>query len=70
MEKISRTDSVRNEEVLNRINRVKEERNSLHITKRGKANWMGHIFGKNCLLNHIIEGKREILSDGKTRMKT
>ena len=62
---ISRTDRVRNEEVLNRI---KEERNNLHIMKRGKTNWMGHIFGRNCLLNHVIEGKLEI-SDGKSRMK-
>jgi len=61
MEKISWTDHVRSEEALNRVNRVKEERNSLHITKRGKA---------NCLLNHVIEGKLEIISDGKTRMKT
>jgi hypothetical protein len=24
-----------------------------------KANWIGHIVRKNCLLNHVIEGKRE-----------
>jgi hypothetical protein len=29
---------------------------------------MGHIFGRNCLLNHVIEGKIEIINDG--RMKT
>jgi hypothetical protein len=60
-------DRVRNEEVLNR---VKEERNSLHIMKRGKANWMGYIFGRNCLRNYVIEGKLQIISDGKTRIKT
>jgi hypothetical protein len=62
MEKISWMDHVRN--VLNRV----KERNSLHIINRGKANWMGHIFGRNCLLNHVIEGKIEIINDG--RMKT
>jgi hypothetical protein len=42
MEKISWTDHVRKEEVLQR---VKEERNILHTIKRGKVNWIGHIFG-------------------------
>jgi hypothetical protein len=50
---------VRNEEVLNR---VKEERYSLHTLKRGKANWIGYIFGRNCLLHHVIEGKLEIVA--------
>ena len=54
MEKISWTDHVRNEEVLLR---VKEQRNILHeITKR-KANWIGHILRRNCLLKQVIEGK-------------
>ena len=54
MENISWTDHVRNEDVLLR---VKEQRNILHeITKR-KANWIGHILGRNCLLQRIIEGK-------------
>ena len=39
MEKISWTDSVRNEEVLSR---VKEDRNIIHTVKRRKANWNGH----------------------------
>ena len=67
MEKISGTDRVRSKEVLNS---VKGERNSLHMIRSGKTNWMGHIFGRNCFLNHIIDGKLEIISDGKTRMKT
>jgi len=70
MEKISWKDRVKTEDVLKRD---KEKRNSFHITKRGKANWMGHIFGRNCLLNHVIEGKLEIIiiiSYGKTWMKT
>jgi hypothetical protein len=51
---ISWTDRVRNGEVLLR---VKEQRNMLHdITKR-KANWIGHILCRNCLLRQVIEGK-------------
>ena len=44
----------RNEEVL-RI--VSEEKNILKTIKKGKANWIGHILYRNCLLKHIIEGK-------------
>jgi hypothetical protein len=43
---------VRNDEV-----RVKEERNIVHTIKRRKANWIGHILRRNCLLKHVIEGK-------------
>jgi hypothetical protein len=56
MEKISWTDRKRNEEVLHR---VKEERNIVHTIKRRKANWIGHILRRNCLLKHVIEGKLE-----------
>ena len=56
MEKISWTDHVRNEEVLHRVN---EERNILHTVKSRKANWIGHILFRNCLLKHVIEGKIE-----------
>jgi hypothetical protein len=27
--------------------------------KRRKANWIGHILRRNCLLKHVIEGKLE-----------
>jgi len=54
MEKISWTDHVRNEEVLLR---VKEQRNILHEIRKRKANWIGHILCRNCLLQQIIEGK-------------
>jgi len=27
--------------------------------KRGKANWIGHILCRNCLLKQVIEGKIE-----------
>jgi hypothetical protein len=65
MEKISWTDRVRNEEVLHR---VKEERNILHTIKRRKANWIGHILRRNCLLKHVIEGKLEGRIDMTVRL--
>jgi len=45
---------VRNEDVLLR---VKEQRNILHEIRKRKANWIGHILRRNCLLQRIIEGK-------------
>jgi hypothetical protein len=45
MEEISGTDHVRNEEGLQKI---KKER---------KANWVGRVLLRNCLLKHVIEGK-------------
>jgi len=53
MEKICWTDHVRNEEVLLR---VKEQRNTLHEISKRKANWIGHISHRNCLLQQVIEG--------------
>src|SRR5215469_16332862 len=53
MEKISWTDHVRNEEVLLRVN---EQRNILHEIRKRKANWIGHILRRNCLLKQVIEG--------------
>jgi hypothetical protein len=54
MEKVIWTDHVRNEEVLRR---VKEQRNILHEISKRKANWIGHILCRNCLLQQVIEGK-------------
>jgi hypothetical protein len=54
MEKIIWTDHVRNEEVLLR---VKEQRNILLEISKRKANWIGHILSRNCLLQQVIEGK-------------
>jgi hypothetical protein len=54
MGKISCTDHVRNEEVLLR---GKEQRNILHEISKQKANWIGHILRRNCLLKWVIEGK-------------
>ena len=56
MDKISRTDRVRNEEVLHR---VKGESNIIHTLKGRKANWTGHMLRRDCLLEHVIEGKVE-----------
>ena len=52
--KISWTDHVRNEEVLLRVN---EQRNILHEIRKRKANWIGHILRRNCLLQGVIVGK-------------
>ena len=54
MEKISWTDRVRNEEVLLRVNK---QWNILHEIRKRKANWIGHILRRNCLLQQVIEGK-------------
>ena len=54
MEKINWTDHVRNEKVLLRVN---EQRNILHEIRKRKANWLGHILRRNCLLKQVIEGK-------------
>jgi len=53
MEKISWTDHVRNEEVLLG---VKEQRNILHKISKRKANWIGRVLHRNCLLQLAIEG--------------
>jgi hypothetical protein len=37
--------------------RVKEQRNILHEIIKWKANWIGHILHRNCLLQQVIEGK-------------
>jgi hypothetical protein len=54
MEKITWAERVKNEV----LHAVKVERNILLI-KRSKANWIGHIWHRNCLLKHVIEGKIE-----------
>jgi len=53
MEKISWTDHVRNEVLLT----VKDQRNILNEIRKRKANWIGHILRRNCLLQGVIEGK-------------
>jgi hypothetical protein len=45
---------MRNEEVLLRF---KKQRYILHEISKRKANWIGHILRRNCLLRQVIEGK-------------
>jgi hypothetical protein len=49
-----KADHVRNEEVLLSVS---EQRNILHEIRKRKANWIGHILRRNCLLKQVIEGK-------------
>ena len=37
--------------------RVNEQKNILHEVRKWKANWIGHILRRNCLLQEVIEGK-------------
>jgi hypothetical protein len=57
MEKVSWTDHVRNEDVLLR---AKEKRNILREIRKQKANWIGHILRRNCLLQRVTEGKIKV----------
>ena len=31
----------------------------MRTVKRKKANWVGHIWRRNCLVKHFVEGKVE-----------
>jgi hypothetical protein len=55
-----------------------EQRNILHEISKRKANWIGHILCRNCLLQQVIERKikggikvtgrcRKLLNDLKER---
>jgi hypothetical protein len=66
MERIIWTDRVGNDEVLRRD---KVERNILHTIKRSRADSIGHIFRRNCLLKHVIEGKMELTGRRGKRRK-
>ena len=67
-EKIGWTDRVRNEEVLQR---VKKEWNVLHTINRMKADYIGHIWRRNCFIRHATEGKirgrSEVTGRGRRR---
>jgi hypothetical protein len=49
------------------ITKNKEGKEYPTNNKRRKANWIGHILRRNCLLRHFIEGKIEVT--GKQRKK-
>jgi len=66
MEKISWTDYVRKEEVLQTF---KEERKILHTTQRRNTNWISHILLRNYLVKHVIEGKIRGTGRGGMRRK-
>jgi hypothetical protein len=36
---------------------VKEQKNILHEISKRRANWIGHMLRRNCLLQRVIEGK-------------
>jgi hypothetical protein len=57
---------VRKKEILQK---AKKETNSLHTIKRRKANLIGHVWHKNCLLIHVIEGKIEERREGTGSLK-
>jgi hypothetical protein len=52
MENISRTDRVRNEEVLH----TDKERNIVHTIKTRKGDSIGNMLRRNSLLKHVAEG--------------
>jgi hypothetical protein len=39
---------------------VKKQRNILYEISKRKANWIGHILHRNCLLQQVIEGKIKV----------
>jgi hypothetical protein len=49
------------------LQKPKEEMNSLHTIKRRKTNFIGHIWRRNCLLMHAVEGKIEERTEGTGR---
>ena len=54
MEKIKWLEKVTNEQVLDRTG---EKRRFLNNILRRKANWIGHILRRNCLLHDAIKGQ-------------
>ena len=37
--------------------RVNEQKSILREVRKRKANWIGHVLRRNCLLKQVIEGK-------------
>jgi hypothetical protein len=65
MEKFSWTDRVRNEV----LHRGKEETDILHAIKRRKADCIRHVLRRNCVLEHVIEGKVDVMGRRGRRRK-
>jgi hypothetical protein len=53
MQMISWNDRVKNEA----LQRMKGERNITQTRKRRKANWVGYILHRNCILRHVTAGQ-------------
>jgi hypothetical protein len=47
--------------------RVNEQRNILHEIRKRKANWIGHILRRNCLLKQVITGKITVVIEATRR---
>jgi hypothetical protein len=50
------TNHIKNEDI---SHRVEKERSVLHVMKRKRANWIGHMVPRNCLLKQVMKGKIE-----------
>ena len=65
MEKIKWSEKVTNEQVLDHIG---EKRTLLNNILRRKANWIGHVLRRNCLLHDAIKGQMtEVKKVGRRR---
>jgi hypothetical protein len=51
------------------LNRIKGEISIIPRTEITKANWIGHILRRNCLLKEVIEGKVEVKRRRGRRLK-
>ena len=66
MEKKKWSEKVTNEQVIDRIG---EKRTLPNNTIRRKANWIGHILTRNCLLHDAIEGQMTEVKGVRRRIK-
>ena len=67
IEKIKWSEKVTNEQVLDRIG---EKRTLINNILRRKANWIGHILRRNCLLHDVIEGQMTEVKTVARRRRT
>jgi hypothetical protein len=65
MEKIQWSEKVTNDQVLERVG---EKRTLLNNFLRRKANWIGHILRRNCVLHDVLEEQMtEVKEVGRRR---